>query len=171
MALNLKKWFNIREGLQMLTDVDSSEDRYRLFQRNIRILMIVLTIVPLFMMALINYHQYQSGLKQEMIEPTKLLVSKTRHSFEFFLNERQSLIKSIAYFYSLNDLCDEKKLNHILFILKKEFVGFVDLGIMSARITFLERIMQIRIGFKKLRLKEHISAMYLWATESSPTLP
>jgi len=131
MALNLKKWFNIREGLQMLTDVDSSEDRYRLFQRNIRILMIVLTIVPLFMMALINYHQYQSGLKQEMIEPTKLLVSKTRHSFEFFLNERQSLIKSIAYFYSLNDLCDEKKLNHILFILKKEFVGFVDLGIIN----------------------------------------
>ena len=131
MTLNLKKWFNIREGLQMLTDVDSSEDRYRLFQRNIRILMIVLTIVPLFMMALINYHQYQSGLKQEMIEPTKLLVSKTRHSFEFFLNERQSLIKSISYFYSLNDLCDEKRLNHILFILKKEFVGFVDLGLIN----------------------------------------
>ena len=131
MTLNFKKWFNIREGLQMLTDVDSSGDRYRLFQRNIRILMIVLTIVPLFMMALINYHQYQSGLKQEMIEPTKLLVSKTRHSFEFFLNERQSLIKSISYFYSLTDLCDEKKLNHILFILKKEFVGFVDLGIIN----------------------------------------
>jgi two-component system NtrC family sensor kinase len=131
MTLNLKKWFNIREGLQMLTDVDSSVDRYRLFQRNIRILMIVLTIVPLFMMALINYHQYQSSLKQEMIEPTKLLVSKTRHSFEFFLNERQSLIKSISYFYSLNDLCDEKRLNHILFILKKEFVGFVDLGLIN----------------------------------------
>jgi two-component system NtrC family sensor kinase len=131
MALNLKKWFNIRDGLQMLTDADSSANRYRLFQRNIRVLMIVLTIVPLFMMALINYHQYQGSLKQEMIEPTKLLVSKTRHSFEFFLNERQSLIKSISYFYSLNDLCDEKRLNHILFILKKEFIGFVDLGLIN----------------------------------------
>ena len=131
MALDLKKWFNIKESLQMLTDVDSSLDRYRLFQRNIRILMIVLTIVPLIMMALINYHQYQSSLKQEMIDPTKLLVSKTRHSFEFFLNERQSLIKSISYFYSLNDLCDEKTLNHILFTLKKEFIGFVDLGLIN----------------------------------------
>ena len=131
MALNLKKWFNIRESLQMLTDADSSSDRYRLFQRNIRVLMIVLTIIPLSMMALINYHQYQSSLKQEMIDPTKLLVSKTRHSFEFFLNERQSLIKSIAHFYSLNDLCDEKKLNHILFTLKKEFIGFVDLGLIN----------------------------------------
>lgn len=131
MALNLKKWFNIRESLQMLTDADSSSDRYRLFQRNIRVLMIVLTIIPLSMMALINYHQYQSSLKQEMINPTKLLVSKTRHSFEFFLNERQSLIKSIAHFYSLNDLCDEKKLYHILFTLKKEFIGFVDLGLIN----------------------------------------
>jgi len=131
MALNLKKWFNIRESLQMLTDADSSSDRYRLFQRNIRVLMIVLTIIPLSMMALINYHQYQSSLKQEMINPTKLLVSKTRHSFEFFLNERQSLIKSIAHFYSLNELCDEKKLNQILFTLKKEFIGFVDLGLIN----------------------------------------
>jgi len=131
MALILKKWFKIRESLQMLTGVDSSSDRYRLFQRNIRVLMIVLTIVPLFMMALINYHQYQGSLKQEMIDPTKLLVSKTRHSFEFFLKERQSLIKSISYFYSVNDLCDEKKLNHILFTLKKEFIGFVDLGIIN----------------------------------------
>jgi len=131
MTLNLKKWFNIRESLQVLTDVDSSSNRYRLFQRNIRVLMIVLTIVPLFMMALINYHQYQGSLKQEMIDPTKLLVSKTRHSFEFFLNERQSLIKSISYFYSLDELSDEKKLNHILFILKKEFTGFVDLGLIS----------------------------------------
>ena len=103
MALNLKKWFNFKESLQMLTDVGSSAERYQLFQRNIRVLMIVLTIVPLSMMALINYHQYQSSLKKEMVDPTKLLVSKTRHSFEFFLKERQSLIKSISYFYSLND--------------------------------------------------------------------
>jgi two-component system NtrC family sensor kinase len=131
MALNPKKWFNIRESLQMLTDVDSSAERYRLFQRNIRVLMIVLTIVPLSMMALINYHQYQSSLKKEMVDPTKSLVNKTRHSFEFFLKERQSLIKSISYFYSLNELCDEKKLNHILFTLKKEFIGFVDLGLID----------------------------------------
>jgi two-component system NtrC family sensor kinase len=131
MALNLKKWFNFKESLQMLTDVGSSAERYQIFQRNIRILMIVLTIVPLSMMALINYYQYQSSLKKEMVDPTKLLVSKTRHSFEFFLKERQSLIKSISYFYSLNDLCDEKKLNHILFTLKKEFIGFVDLGLID----------------------------------------
>ena len=131
MALNLKKWFNIREGLQMLTDVDSASDRYALLQRNIRILMIVLTIVPLSMMALINYHQYQSSLREEIITPETLLANKTRHSFEFFLKERQSLIKSISYFYSYDQLSDQKTLNHILFTLKKEFGGFVDLGLIN----------------------------------------
>jgi two-component system, NtrC family, sensor kinase len=131
MALNLKKWFNIREGLQMLTGVDSASDRYGLLQRNIRILMIVLTIVPLSMMALINYHQYQSSLREEIIAPETLLANKTRHSFEFFLRERQSLIKSISYFYSYDQLSDQKTLNHILFTLKKEFGGFVDLGLIN----------------------------------------
>ena len=122
--MNFKNWFNIKEGLQRLTAVDSSKDRYRLLQRNIRILMIVLTIVPLSMMALINYHQYQKSLKEEIINPETLLANKTRHSFEFFLNERQSLIKSISYFYSYDQLSDKKTLNHILFTLKKEFGGF-----------------------------------------------
>jgi len=93
--------------------------------------MIALTIIPLVLMALINYHQYQSSLKEEIIGPTKLLANKTTHSFQFFLNERLSLIKSISYFYSKDQLCDEKTLNHILYTLKKEFVGFVDLGMIN----------------------------------------
>ena len=131
MTLNIKKWFNIRESLQMLTDVDSSSNRYRLFQRNIRVLMIVLTIVPLSMMALINYHQYQSSLREEIINPETLLANKTKHSFELFMKERQALIKSISSFYSFKDLSDKKTLNHILLTLKKEFSGFVDLGLIS----------------------------------------
>jgi two-component system NtrC family sensor kinase len=131
MALNLKNWFNIKERLQRFLEVEYSEDRYHNLRRNIRILMIALTIIPLVLMALINYHQYQSSLKEEIVSPTKLLANKTTHSFQFFLKERLSLIKSISYFYSLDELCDEKTLNHILYTLKKEFVGFVDLGLIN----------------------------------------
>jgi len=131
MALNLKNWFNIKERLQRFLEVEYSEDRYHNLRRNIRILMIALTIIPLVLMALINYHQYQSSLKEEIVSPTKLLANKTTHSFHFYLKERLSLIKSISYFYSLDQLCDEKTLNHILYTLKKEFVGFVDLGLIN----------------------------------------
>ncbi len=131
MALNLKNWFNIKERLQRFLEVEYTEGRYHNLRRNMRILMISLTIIPLVLMALINYHQYQSSLKQEIVSPIKLMANKTNHSFQFFLKERLSLIKSISYFYSLEDLCDEKTLNHILYTLKNEFVGFVDLGIIS----------------------------------------
>ena len=131
MALNLKNWFNIKERLQRFLEVEYTEDRYHNLRRNIRILMIALTIIPLVLMAFINYHQYQSSLKEEIVGPTKLLANKTTHSFQFFLNERLSLMKSISYFYSRDQLCDEKTLNHILYILKKEFVGFVDLGLIN----------------------------------------
>jgi two-component system NtrC family sensor kinase len=131
MALNLRNWFNIKERLQRFLDVEYTEDRYHNLRRNIRILMISLTIIPLVLMALINYHQYQSSLKEEIVGPTKLLANKTTHSFHFYLKERLSLIKSISYFYSLDQLCDEKTLNHILYTLKKEFVGFVDLGLIN----------------------------------------
>ncbi len=129
MALNLKNWFNIKERLQRFLEVEYTEDRYHNLRRNIRILMIALTIIPLVLMALINYHQYQSSLKEEIVGPTKLLANKTTHSFQFFLNERLSLMKSISYFYSRINCVMRKTLNHILYILKKEFVGFVDLGV------------------------------------------
>jgi two-component system NtrC family sensor kinase len=131
MALNLKNWFNIKERLQRFLEVEYTEDRYHNLRRNMRILMIAMTIIPLVLMALINYHQYQRSLKEEILSPINLLANKTTHSFQFFLKERLSLIKSISYFYTLDDLCDEKTLNHILFTLKKEFVGFVDLGLIN----------------------------------------
>ena len=62
MALNLKNWFNIKERLQHFLEVEYTEGRYHNLRRNIRILMIALTIIPLVLMALINYHQYQSSL-------------------------------------------------------------------------------------------------------------
>jgi two-component system, NtrC family, sensor kinase len=132
MELNLKNWFNIKERLQRFLEVEYTEGRYHNLRRNMRILMIALTIIPLVLMALINYHQYQSSLKQEIVGPTKLLANKTTHSFQLFLKERLALIKSISYFYSLDELCDEKTLNRILFTLKKEFVGFVDLGLINS---------------------------------------
>ncbi|MBF0452723.1 MAG: GHKL domain-containing protein [Candidatus Magnetomorum sp.] len=131
MTFNFKKLLNIKEIFQMLTEVKSSEERYQKLRRNMRILMIGLTIFPLSMMAVINYHQYQRSLREEIITPEKVLANKTRHSFEFFLKERLSLIKSISYFYSYEQLSDKETLNHILYTLKKEFSGFVDLGLIN----------------------------------------
>jgi two-component system NtrC family sensor kinase len=96
------------------------------------LIMVLVTIVPLLLMALINYHEYQRALKQEIIVPLGVLVNKTKHSFELFLTERLSAVSFIASAYSFQELADQKTLNRIFRVMKQEFGGFVDLGLIDS---------------------------------------
>jgi len=118
-------------GFASLPEDGSSPQRYRTLRRNISILMLFVTIVPLTSMAVINYYEYRKALKREIVEPLKMLVSKTRHSFSLFLEERLSTVRFVASAYSFDQLSDEKTLNRIFRVLKKEFGGFVDLGLID----------------------------------------
>lgn len=106
--------------------------RYKVLRRNMILIMVLVTIVPLFLMALINYHEYQRALKQEIIVPLGVLVNKTKHSFELFLTERLSAVSFIASAYSFQELADQKTLNRIFRVMKQEFGGFVDLGLIDS---------------------------------------
>jgi two-component system, NtrC family, sensor kinase len=119
-------------GLMQMPEEGISPERYRILRRNIIILMLLITIIPLFLMAFINYHQYQSALKDEIVAPLRVLVNKTKHSFELFLAGRVSTVSFIASAYSYDDLADEKKLNRIFRVLKQEFKGFIDLGLIDS---------------------------------------
>jgi two-component system NtrC family sensor kinase len=119
-------------GLLQVPEEGTSPERYRILRRNIIVLMLLITIIPLLLMAFINYHQYQSALKDEIVAPLRVLVSKTKHSFELFVAGRLSTVSFIASAYSYDDLADEKKLNRIFRVLKQEFKGFIDLGLIDA---------------------------------------
>lgn len=106
--------------------------RYKVLRRNMILIMLLVTIVPLFLMALINYHEYQRALKQEIIVPLGVLVNKTKHSFELFLTERLSAVSFIASAYSFQELADQETLNRIFRVMKQEFGGFVDLGLIDS---------------------------------------
>jgi two-component system NtrC family sensor kinase len=109
----------------------SSQQRYRLLRRNMIILMLLVTLLPLFLMGLVNYHEYQTQLKEEIVSPLRILVNKTKHSFELFLAERVSAVSFIASAYSFDQLADEATLKRIFSVMKHEFVGFVDLGLID----------------------------------------
>jgi len=95
-------------------------------------IMLLITIVPLFLMALINYYEYQKALRNEITLPLGTLVNKTRHSFELFLAERLSAVSFIASSYSYEQLADQEALKSIFRVVKQEFAGFVDLGLIDA---------------------------------------
>ncbi len=118
-------------GLLEMPEEGTSPDRYRILRRNIVALMLLITIIPLLLMAFINYHQYQSALETEIVTPFRVLVNKTKHSFELFWAGRVSTVSFIASAYSYDDLADEKSLNRIFRVLKQEFKGFVDLGLID----------------------------------------
>ena len=82
-------------------------------------------------MAAINYLQYRSNMKREIQAPLKTLMAKAVHSFDLLLKERLSMVRSVASSYSFEELSDEETLNRLYRVLKKEFGGFVDLGVIN----------------------------------------
>jgi len=122
------------KGFKLLDfpDEGDSPARYRTLRLRIRALMILVTIVPLFFMAVVNYHQYQARLKEEIVNPLRVLVNKTKHSFELFLAERFSAVSFIASAYNFDELADGNALNRIFRVMKREFGGFVDLGLIDS---------------------------------------
>ncbi len=123
-------WLRHLRVLDFPEEGDSPE-RYRLLRRNITILMILVTVIPLVIMAGVNYHLYQTSLKDEIVNPLRVLVDKTRHSIELFLAERVSTVSFIASAYSFEQLNEENTLNRIFKVMRQEFGGFVDLGVID----------------------------------------
>lgn len=111
-------------------DSDSPQ-RYVILRRNIIILMILVTFIPLFSMAVVNYLQYRSNMKREIQSPLKTLLNKTVHSFDLLLKERLSMVRSVASSNSFEELYDEETLNRLYRVLKKEFGSFIDLGVID----------------------------------------
>jgi two-component system NtrC family sensor kinase len=125
-----KNWLAKLSLLTIDEDGDSPE-RYNVLRRNMMILMIFVTVVPMLLMAAVNYHQYQTALKEEIVNPLRILVNKAKHSFELFLAERLSAVSFIASAYTFEQLADEMELKRIFRVMKSEFGGFVDLGLID----------------------------------------
>lgn len=149
----------------------TSPERYKALRRNIIILMILVTVIPLSLMATINYYQYQKNLRDEIINPMNVLTNKTKRSFELFLEERLSTVRFITSAYSFQELSDPVILNRILGVLKREFDGFVDLGLISSKgkllcyagpYSFLEKDYSQQSWYHNVLISgKHISDVFL----------
>jgi two-component system NtrC family sensor kinase len=106
--------------------------RYRILRRNLIAIMLAIALVPLLLMALINHQLYQRSLRKEILDPMQALLNKTRHSFELFLAERHSAVSFIASAYGYRELADQDKLDRIFEVMRNEFGGFVDLGLIDS---------------------------------------
>ncbi|WP_022663590.1 sensor histidine kinase [Desulfospira joergensenii] len=115
----------------------SPQEHYTILKRNFIIVMLVITTLPLATMVMINYFQYRSHLRTQIISPLYAMAEKTRHSFELFLDQHLATIRFISATYNYDDLNDEKNIRKILISLKKEWRGFVDIGLINGEGTLV----------------------------------
>jgi two-component system NtrC family sensor kinase len=118
-----------------IPDEGTRPERYRIVRRNMAVLMLTITLLPLVLMTVINFYEYRAALRNKILTPMRVLVNKAKHSFELFLASRLSTVNFIASAYTYEELADEKNLNRIFRVLKKEFEGFVDLGLIDSQGT------------------------------------
>lgn len=130
MWLSVKKIFR---RFFPFSEYQDSPRHYLTLRRNIIILMIIVTIVPLSLMSLLNYLEYQKTMRSQIISPLRSMVNKSKHSFELFLTERRSALSFIASAYTFDELADEKNLSRLFQVMKREFGGFVDLGLIGPK--------------------------------------
>jgi len=123
-------WARLLGGSVLRAD-DDSPKRYHVFERNIIVLMLMISIIPLTIMAIIYQHEYHSSIEKEIVNPLQALANKTKHSFELFLEERLSAIRFVASSYSFEDLSDQKVLNRIFKTLMDEYCCLIDLGLIN----------------------------------------
>ncbi len=91
----------------------------------------IVAIVPLLFLATIDYNVTKKAAESEIMLRTGRLVSNTRRTISFFLEERKAALNFIAHDYSLADLKDHQQLASLLAHLKATFGGFSDLGIID----------------------------------------
>ena len=106
-------------------------DRYVRMRRSIAVLFIMITTIPLFIMASINYLQYRESLEKEIKAPIYSLTNDIKYAFEIFIEERLSTIRFISKAYSYEELKQPDLIKKVFSSLKHEFEGFVDLALIN----------------------------------------
>jgi two-component system NtrC family sensor kinase len=97
------------------------------------VLMALITLVPLFLMALVNRYQYEKTLNLETVEPLRIRMNDSKRSFEMFVSQRKSALSLISSTHDLDELLDERTLARTLTGLKRDIGGFVDFGVVDSK--------------------------------------
>ncbi len=95
-------------------------------------LMIAVALVPLIFITVVDYQVTRNAVRSEILFRTSRLVSNTRRTLFFFLNEHRAVLNFIIKDNSYDKLNNETRLLELLNNLQNEFTGFIDLGIIDA---------------------------------------
>lgn len=94
-------------------------------------LLVAVSLVPILIMASIDFSVTRSAIKSENTLEAARTTSNTRRSVSFFLEERKSALRLLVEMHDFRSFDDRVKLARMLESLKNSFGGFVDLGVIN----------------------------------------
>ncbi len=104
---------------------------FRKIWKSTLILTLTASLIPLLILAAIDYRVNKKALESEIIFITSNLVSNTKRSLSFFLDERKAALDFISLNNKYEELVSPNTLVKLLDDLKKGFGGFVDIGVID----------------------------------------
>lgn len=113
--------------------VGKSLFNYRRIWRLAICLLALVALIPLMVMAFIDYNVTRSSLESENLLRTSRTTSNTRRSVAYFLEERTRALDFLAEHEGIEGLRDCDNLAKVLASLKTSFGGFVDIGIIDSQ--------------------------------------
>ncbi|HKI81104.1 MAG TPA: two-component sensor histidine kinase, partial [Pseudodesulfovibrio sp.] len=106
---------------------------YRRIWRFAIFLLALVALVPLMVMAFIDYNVTRHSLESENLLRTSRTTSNTRRTVAYFLKERTKALDFLAQEQGVEALRDNKNLAKGLASLQQSFGGFVDIGVIDDR--------------------------------------
>jgi len=95
------------------------------------VLLSIVALVPLMVLAFIDYNVTRHSLESENLLRTARTTSNTRRTVAYFLNERETALQFLAEHQGVDRLLNPENLEDVLIAMKKSFGGFIDIGIIN----------------------------------------
>jgi len=107
---------------------------YRKLRRQVVLATAAVAIVPLVIMTLISYIQYEQALRSDTLQSINRLLTNNKRTLEFFLSERRSALSYLGRQHDLEAPCDDKRLGQVIRDMNDSFSTsmFVDLGVIDS---------------------------------------
>lgn len=111
-----------------------SGSEYQKLKRTVVLATATVALVPLVIMAVINYYQYERAIQDATLQSIARLLTNNKRSLETLLSERTSALDFIIRERSFSELCDTQVLGRTMRNVNESFSFgmFVDLGIIDS---------------------------------------
>lgn len=108
---------------------------YSRLRRKVVLATTLVAVVPLVIMTVLNFSQYDETIERQKIQSINRLLSNNKRTLEFFLSERRSALSYLGREHPFDDLCNNATLGRIIRDMNDSFSTsmFVDLGIIDSK--------------------------------------